>query len=96
MHLMSLSLDLLEGNEEGRIEVLKKNTHYFLQGHKAHNVLIWGPRGGGKSSLVRGLIGRYAEEGLRAIEIVPERLFVFAGGIRNCPGSTREIYRGVG
>ena len=64
-------LDLLEGNE-GRIEVLKKNTHYFLQGHKAHNVLIWGPRGGGKSSLVRGLIGRYAEEGLRAIEIVPE------------------------
>ena len=64
-------LDLLEGNE-GRIEVVKKNTHYFLQGHKAHNVLIWGPRGGGKSSLVRGLIGRYAEEGLRAIEIVPE------------------------
>ena len=35
-------------------------------------MLIWGPRGGGKSSLVRGLIGRYAEEGLRAIEIVPE------------------------
>lgn len=64
-------LELLEGNE-ARIEVLKKNTHYFLQGHKAHNVLIWGPRGGGKSSLVRGLIGRFAEEGLRAIEIVPE------------------------
>ena len=48
-------LNLLEMNED-RIKVIKKNTHCFVRGHKLHNVLIWGSRGGGKSSLVRGLI----------------------------------------
>ena len=66
----NFDLDLLEGNED-RIKVIKKNTHCFVRGHKAHNVLIWGSRGGGKSSLVRGLICHFKDQGLRALEIVP-------------------------
>ncbi len=67
----AFELDWLEGNKE-RIEVLHRNTRHFLAGNKAHNALIWGPRGGGKSSLVRGLIERHWREGLRGIEIAPE------------------------
>ncbi len=67
----AFDLDWLEGNGE-RIEVLMRNTRHFLAGHRAHNALIWGPRGGGKSSLVRGLVERYWNEGLRVIEIAPE------------------------
>ena len=63
-------LDLIKGNED-RIKVIKKNTHCFVRGHKAHNVLIWGSRGGGKSSLVRGLICHFKDQGLSALEIVP-------------------------
>ncbi len=64
-------LDILEGNED-RIKLIMNNTHCFVRGHKAHNVLIWGSRGGGKSSLVRGLICHFKDQGLRALEIVPD------------------------
>ena len=64
-------LGILGGNED-RIKVIMKNTHCFVRGHKAHNVLIWGNRGGGKSSLVRGLICHFKDQGLRALEIVPD------------------------
>ena len=66
-------LDWFEGSE-ARISVLEANTRNLLSGLAAHNVLIWGPRGCGKSSLVRGLIARYYDEGLRGIE-VPTTLY---------------------
>ena len=67
----SFPLNWLEGNGE-RIEVLVRNTRHMLAGNRAHNVLIWGPRGGGKSSLIRALIDVYYDQGLRGIEIAPE------------------------
>ena len=69
-HFAEFPLGWLEGNQ-ARIQVLEENTRYFLAGYRAHNALIWGPRGGGKSTLIRALVGQFFDRGLRAIEIVP-------------------------
>lgn len=45
------------------------NTERFLQGETANNALLWGSRGTGKSSLIKALLNRYFENGLRVIEI---------------------------
>ena len=66
----SFPLEWLEGNE-ARIEILEENTRNFLSGQRSHNVLVWGPRGGGKSTLIRAIIGKFYDSGLRALEITP-------------------------
>tara|TARA_A100001037_G_C15150291_1_gene638782 strand:+ start:4485 stop:5453 length:969 start_codon:yes stop_codon:yes gene_type:complete len=45
------------------------NTRQFLAGAPANNVLLWGARGTGKSSLIHGLLNRYFESGLRLVEV---------------------------
>ncbi|MBT4612886.1 MAG: DUF815 domain-containing protein, partial [Gemmatimonadetes bacterium] len=52
-----------------RIQLLDDNTRALLEGAGAVNTLIWGPRGCGKSTLIRALVGKYWQQGLRAIEI---------------------------
>ncbi len=54
---------------ERQKNTLERNTLAFLQGKPANNVLMTGARGTGKSSLVRALLGAYAGQGLRLIEI---------------------------
>ena len=50
-------------------KVIERNTRQFLEGLPANNVLLWGPRGIGKSSLIKALFNDYAEKGLRLIEV---------------------------
>ena len=64
----AFDLRWLAGNEK-RMRLLEENTRNLLDGYRAHNALIWGPRGCGKSSLIRGLITRYWERGLRGVEV---------------------------
>jgi predicted AAA+ superfamily ATPase len=45
------------------------NTEQFLAGLPFNHVLLHGERGTGKSSAVRGLLERYAERGLRIVEL---------------------------
>ncbi len=45
------------------------NTRQFLAGLPANNILLWGSRGTGKSSLVRALLNACAPQGLRIIQI---------------------------
>ncbi len=59
--------DLLGIDEQKR--VVEQNTRQFLAGYPANNVLLWGTRGTGKSSLVRALLHRYSPEGLRVIQV---------------------------
>ena len=53
---------------------LDRNTRQFLQGLPANHALLWGDRGTGKSSLVKAMLERYADKGLRLIGIGKEGL----------------------
>jgi uncharacterized protein len=66
-------LDTLLGVEKQR-EIMVSNTRQFLKGLPANNALLWGSRGTGKSSLVKGLLNRFAPEGLRVIQVEKEDL----------------------
>ncbi len=48
---------------------LIQNTESLLRGYTAQNVLLYGSRGAGKSSLVKALLNEYADRGLRLIEV---------------------------
>jgi predicted AAA+ superfamily ATPase len=50
-------------------DALIENTERFLDALPSNNVLLWGARGTGKSSLIKALINTYAAKGLRIIEI---------------------------
>lgn len=66
-------LDELVGVERpvGR---LVRNTEQFVRGLPANHVLLYGERGTGKSSAVRGLLGRFGDRGLRLVEVRKEDL----------------------
>ncbi len=50
-------------------EAVIKNTKKFVEEKPANNVLLWGERGTGKSTLIKGLLGLFKDQGLRMIMI---------------------------
>lgn len=68
VHPDLVDLDDLFGLDR-EIGILDRNTRQFVRGMPANNVLIWGERGTGKSSVVKGFLARFASEGLRMIEV---------------------------
>ena len=62
------ALDDLVGIDRQK-KVLEKNTRQFLKGYPANNALLWGSRGTGKSSVVRALLNKYADSGLRIVQV---------------------------
>ncbi len=87
----SFDLDSLIG-VEGAIEALDRNTRQLLAGLPYNDVLLHGERGTGKSSAVRGLLSRYAEEGLRIVEVdrndlaeLPQLLVTLREGTASVP-----------
>lgn len=50
------------------------NTRRFVAGSKANNVLLWGERGTGKSSLVKSLLHAFSGTGLRMIQVMKHDL----------------------
>ena len=63
-----VQLEDLVGCEEQK-EWLVRNTSFFLSGHPANNVLVYGDRGTGKSSVIKALLHRFGDRGLRMIEV---------------------------
>jgi len=61
-------LDSLVGVDHAKSTVLR-NTEQFLRGAPANNLLLYGTRGTGKSSMVRGLASRYGALGLRLVAV---------------------------
>lgn len=59
---------------ESQKETLVKNTEFLLAGYASLNVLLYGTRGSGKSSLVKALLSKYSDRGLRLIEVTKSQL----------------------
>jgi uncharacterized protein len=59
---------------EWQKQELIKNTEFLLAGYPALNILLYGSRGSGKSSLVKGLLNRYSNRSLRLIEVPKSEL----------------------
>ena len=88
-----VELDLLRGIDRVR-DILLDNTRRFAAGLPANNVLLWGARGTGKSSLVKavhGAINRDRPGSLALVEIhredipsLPRLLALLRDGRRRC------------
>ncbi len=68
MHPHVIRLDDLVAINEQKL-VIDANTRQFLAGLPANNVLLTGSRGTGKSSLVKAMLAKYGNKGLRLIEV---------------------------
>ncbi len=64
-----VDISLLKGVERQR-DQLYDNTKRFADGLPANNVLLWGARGTGKSSLVKAVHARICEERKRAVALI--------------------------
>lgn len=69
----TVSLDELLGIEEQK-KIMVNNTRQFIAGFPANNSLLWGSRGTGKSSIVKALLNKFADDGLRVIQVEKEDL----------------------
>jgi predicted AAA+ superfamily ATPase len=67
-HVHRIKLSDLRGIDP-QIAKVEQNTRQFLEGKPANNVLLTGARGTGKSSIVKGLLNKYAGKKLRLIEV---------------------------
>jgi len=67
-HPHRLQLDDLLCMDRQKAEVVR-NTRQFVEARPANNVLLWGSRGTGKSSLIKAVFNAFADEGLRLIEV---------------------------
>ena len=74
-HFTPLPLDLLTGIDAQKAIVLE-NARRLARGHAAHDVLLWGAKGTGKSALVKSTVGAVRSEGLdlALIDVAADRL----------------------
>ncbi len=67
-HPHQIRLIDLQGIDQQKTAI-ERNTRQFVAGKPANNVLLTGARGTGKSSLVKGVLLKFAKKGLRLIEV---------------------------
>ncbi|HEY9753042.1 MAG TPA: ATP-binding protein, partial [Coleofasciculaceae cyanobacterium] len=63
-------------------------TEFLLQGYSALNVLLYGSRGAGKSSLIKAMLNEYGKRGLRLVEVAKSDLLnlpMIVDQLRDCP-----------
>jgi len=63
-----MELDDLLGIDRQK-EAVVENTQQFLAGFPANNILLWGTRGTGKSSLVKAILTACSGQGLRLVQV---------------------------
>jgi predicted AAA+ superfamily ATPase len=74
-HFSPMPLDLLTGIDAQK-ETLLSNARRLAKGHAAHDVLLWGAKGTGKSALVKSVVGAVRAEGLdlALVDVAADRL----------------------
>ncbi len=72
-HPQRLALDDLLCLDRQKTEILR-NSRQFLAGRGANNILLWGSRGTGKSSLIKAIFNALRDQGLRLIEMDKDEL----------------------
>lgn len=72
-HIDPVTVESLLGIESQK-QLLLRNTSRFLKGQPANNALLWGARGTGKSALIKAMLNRFRQEGLRLIQVDKEDL----------------------
>ncbi len=84
-HPHKIRLEDLQGIDQQKTAI-ERNTRQFVSGKPANNVLLTGARGTGKSSLIKGVLAKFAKRGLRLIEVdrndlvnLPEIIDLIAG-----------------
>jgi hypothetical protein len=73
---------------EAQQEVLVQNTQALLSGYSALHVLLYGSRGSGKSSLIKALLHKFGDRGLRVIEVAKadmQDLLTIVDRVRHAP-----------
>jgi hypothetical protein len=85
----AIDLDDLIGVERSVAELVR-NTEQLLRGLPANHVLLFGERGTGKSSAVKGLLPRFAAQGLRMVEVTKEDLIHLPDVLEALRGTTGE------
>ncbi|MEW5975355.1 MAG: ATP-binding protein [Acidobacteriota bacterium] len=81
--------DLLGCDEQK--DWLIRNTRYFLSDLPANNVFVYGDRGTGKSSAVKGLLHEFRESSLRMIEISRDDLIDLPEVMRRLRGRRQHF-----
>ena len=89
-HPHLVDLDDLVGIDFSR-EDLVRNTEQFVSGLPANNVLLWGERGTGKSSCIKGLLSLFAQRGLRLVEVERTDLSTLPGLLELLRGDSRRF-----
>lgn len=72
--------------QEREQSVVTRNTEYFLQGYPANNIILYGNRGTGKSSLVKALLNEYVSRGLRLVELRKSQINLYPSLVRTLSG----------
>ncbi len=72
-HFAKINLDDLLGIDDQKDKLIK-NTRKFVKGKPANNVLLWGERGTGKSSLIKGMLNIFYKDNLRMIQVLKHNL----------------------
>ena len=74
-NISTVDISLLKGMDK-EIERVKLNTEAFIDGKLANNVLVWGARGMGKSTLVKSVVKEvsFKSNSLKIIEVARDDL----------------------
>ncbi len=90
-HPDPIQLHQLVGYESQR-EILVNNTQFLLAGYSALHVLLYGSRGSGKSSLVKGLLNEYSDASGKGKALRHLRLIEVAkSDLRDLPAIAQQL-----